>query len=153
MSNMTKERLMRYLYLREENEHSRERLARLRCNAEMPPAVESDGSQRSGANKGKLENAVICYIELDAELTPRIEINDAEMREIRAAISSLNDPLEREVLRARYIDSDSCRHMMWADVAYAIYGDNDERFVQAAFKLHARALQNIEVKEIQDNSK
>ena len=47
------------------------------------------------------------------------------MEKIEEAISQIQDPMEREVLRLRYIDGDCWKPMPWGEVALRIYGDND----------------------------
>ncbi len=143
MSEMTKERLMKYLFLRMENESRLETLARLKLAAELPAAKEGDGSQHSGVNKGKLENAVIRYADEKEASLPFIEANRAEMEQIRAAVNGLSDPMEREVLRLRYMDGESCKYMPWVDIAERLYGNNDESHVKATYRVHGRALQNL----------
>ncbi|NLH01934.1 MAG: hypothetical protein GX488_08590 [Clostridiales bacterium] len=151
MGEMTKERLMKYLFLRAENESRMEPLARLKNNAELPAAKEGDGSQHSGANKGKLENAVIRYTDEKDASMPIIESNLAEMEIIRNAINALADPMEREVLRLRYIDGEGCRHTPWAEISMRLYGDDEESHLIATYRVHARALKNIEIAEIPEN--
>ena len=143
MSEMTKERLFKYLSLRMENESRMEKLTRLRNNAELPAAKEGDGSKHTGSNKGKLENAVIRYAQEKDTYMPIIESNREEMRIIRESINALDNPMEREVLRLRYIDGKGYRHMPWSDIATRIYGDDDESNLLAIYRLHGRALQNI----------
>ena len=44
------------------------------------------------------------------------------MREVDKAINSLQDPLEREVLRLRYTDFRYGQQMSWKQVKEALYG-------------------------------
>lgn len=143
MSEMTKERLLRYLYIRHETEARSETLTRLKNAAELPATKESDGSQKTGVNRGKMETAVIRYMEEEAAAAPIIEANRREMLEIREAIKGLDDPLEREVLRLRYIASDTTQRNPWRDIAVAIYGDDDEKDLMAVYRIHARALHSL----------
>ena len=54
------------------------------------------------------------------------------------------DPLEREVLRLRYMDSFGARLVPWIDVALSIYQDDGPASVQACHRLHERALANLQ---------
>ncbi|MDO4668964.1 MAG: hypothetical protein Q4A63_04015 [Butyricicoccus pullicaecorum] len=83
------------------------------------------------------------YPAYESEIVDKMENIRKEMSVIRAAIDALKSPMEREVLRLRYCDGDACRHMPWREVALNIYGDDDERQMQAVYRLHGRALQNI----------
>lgn len=140
---ITKKRLMNYIHLRRENRNRLERLERLKNEELIPASRMGDGSQHTGGNSDRMANAVIRRMEYEEEIRPILEANRAEMRRIDAAINSLENPLEREVLRLRYTDSDYSRLMPWRDVAIAIYGDDDEGQMQAVYRLHGRALQNI----------
>lgn len=140
---ITKKRLTQYIHLRRENRNRLERLEQLKNEETIPALRISDGSRGSGGNSDRMANAVIRRMEYEDEIRPILEANKAEMRRIDAAINALENPLEREVLRLRYTDSDYSRLMPWRDVAIAIYGDDDEGQMQAVYRLHGRALQNI----------
>ena len=141
---MTKERLARYVSLRMETENQLERLARLRNDELLPAPKISDGSQRTGGASGRMANAVLKRMEFEERITPLIEANRQEMARIEAAIDRIADPMEREVLRLRYIDGSHWRHLPWGEVALRIDGDNDERCLLAAYRLHKRALNSIQ---------
>lgn len=147
MSKITEKRLLNYLGLRVENERREEVLTRLVSRAAFAPAVASDGSQHSGVNKDKLENAVLRYADEADEIRALIIGNNREMREIREAINSLADPMERELLRLRYIDAVGAdtgfSRMTWPEIAEKIYGGREERHMAAVYRLRVRALQNI----------
>lgn len=140
---MTKARLASYVSLQTEIENQLERLTRLRNEAEIPAIRQGGESKRTPGTGDRLERAVIRYMEYSERIAPQIEAAKAEMRQIEAAIDALPDPLEREVLRLRYIDGEFSRHMPWKDVALNLYGDNDERHILAAYRLHGRALVSI----------
>lgn len=142
---MTKQWLATYVSLRMENENRLERLARLKNETEIPAIRQGDGSQHSPCTGGRMERAIIRVMEYEEQIKPLIEENRRTMRAIEARIDALPDPMEREVLRLRYIDGDGgCRHMPWKDVALAVFGDNDDRHLLAIYRLHGRAIQNIE---------
>ena len=140
---MTKERLMRYRSLRMENENQLERLARLKNCEKIPAPKVSDGSQHTGGASDRMANAVIRRMEYEERIRPLIEANLQEMHEIEDAINQIGDPMEREVLRLRYIDGEYWRQLPWGEVALQIYGDNDERCLVATYRLHSRALNSI----------
>ena len=135
-----RERLQRYPALRLENENRLEKLERLRTAAEMPPRREADGSAHTGSSGDRMARAVERYLEYERQIRPLIEANRREMAAIRTAVESLTDPLEREVLRLRYIDTDGFRLTRWRDVAVALYGDDDAKYIMAAHRLHENAI-------------
>ena len=142
---MTKERLSSYSSLRFEIENQLERLARLK-NAEQIPAIQQgDGSKSTGAAGSRMERAVLKRMEYEERILPQIEAARAEMRAIEAAVDAVSDPMEREVLRLRYLDSRYSRPMPWKEVALKLFGDDDDndddKHQLATFRLHGRALQ------------
>ena len=138
-----KQRLSRYIALRAETENRLERLARLKNAAEIPAMRTGDGSQHTGSSGERMARAVETYIEYEEQIRPKIEENLLEMARTRSMVESLSDPMEREVLRLRYLDGETCRLMSWKDVACQLYGDDDDRMIHACLRLHAKALQSI----------
>lgn len=67
----------------------------------------------------------------------------ADVQAIEAAIDRIEDPLERECLRLRYIDGNGYKLMPWRDVSIAIFGDDDEKYLLSTFRLHGKALQHV----------
>ena len=90
-----------------------------------------------------MERAILRRMEYEERVAPQIEAAKREMAAIEAAIDHVEDPLERECLRLRYIDGDGYRMMPWGDVAIMIYGDDDEKSLHAVFRLHGKASQHI----------
>lgn len=84
-------------------------------------------------------------------IAPIVQANRREMAEIEAAVAALPDPLERNVLQMRYLQPssdpetgrDSCRHMLWSDIADRIYGNPYERGVKMVMGVHRRALEHL----------
>ena len=138
-----KESLGRYLALRAETENRLERLARLKNAAEIPAMRTGDGSQHTGSSGERMARAVEAYIEYEEQIRPQIEANQREMAAICAMVEALQDPMEREVLRLRYLDGQTVQLSRWQDVAYRLYGDDDEKHVHACMRLHKRAILNI----------
>lgn len=142
-TKLTKKYLTRYAGLKMEVENQLERIARAKNNTEIPAMRPSDGSQHQPGGSDRLGSAVIKWLDIEERLYPIINAKVAKMREIEDAINSLDDSLESEVLRLRYIDGEHCRLMPWKDIAMKLYGDDDEKHQQATFRLHGRALQSV----------
>lgn len=143
MEPVTKERLARYISLKKENENRRERLARLESNAELPPMREADGSQHTGSSGDRMARAVEAYLEYQEQIAPLLAANQREMAAIEDAVAALADPLEREVLRLRYMDGEHCRLLSWREVAWAMFKEADDAAVYRVRRLHDKALLNI----------
>ncbi len=139
-----KQRLSRYLALRAETENRLERLARLKNAAEIPAMRTGDGSQHIGSSGERMARAVEAYMEYEEQIRPQIEANQREMAAICAMVEALQDPMEREVLRLRYLDSDTFRLSGWKSVAKKLYGGDDESLVRSCMRLHKKAISNIQ---------
>lgn len=144
---MTKQRLASYVSLKTEMENQLERLERLKNEAEIPAIRQGNGSQHTQARGDRMERAIVRYMEYEERIAPKVESIKAEMLEIEEAIDAVADPLEREVLRLRYIDGEYSGHVAWKEVALRLFGDNDERHLLAAHRLHGRALVSISKQE------
>ena len=83
--------------------------------------------------------------ELKSSQIPRINANKRKMDEIRQTIENLKDPLQRTVLRIRYIDCHNGRLTTWPQIATRIYGGNDEARMKATYRLHNKALEALAV--------
>lgn len=149
---MTKERLMRYRSLRMENENQLERLARMKSGEQFPAMREGEGAQHTGAAGDRLTDAVIRRMEYEERIRPLIEANLREMEKIEEAISQIQDPMEREVLRLRYLDGACWRPIPWGEVALRIYGDNDDKHLRATYRLYSRALSSMGVYDKEGDS-
>ena len=141
-----KERLTSYMSLNIEIENQLERLARMKNQEKLPAMKQGDGSQHISCMHDRLERAIIRRMEFEERVLPQIEAAQEEMEEIEDAINSLHDPMEREVLRLRYIDGENCRLMNWRDVALQLFGTDDERHILATYRLHDKAIQSISKK-------
>ena len=144
MDKTAKQRLASYRALRLEVDNQLDRLARLRNEEQLPAMRESSGAKSTGGNGDRMERAILRRMEYEERITPQIEAAKREMAAIEAAIDHVEDPLERECLRLRYIDGDGYRLIPWGDVAIMIYGDDDEKSLNANFRLHGKALQHIQ---------
>lgn len=140
----TKERLKSYIFLRGEVERQMERLARMRSNELFPTMGESDGSKHTTSGNDRMAKAVVRRLDYQDKIHDEIEAKMDEMDAITNAIDSLSDSFEREILRMRYIDCEGYKHTAWREIALELYGDDDESQMQMVFRIHGRALQNIE---------
>lgn len=140
-----KTQLSTYALLLSEVENIAEHIARLKAEEELPPPRLGSYTGSSTGRKDRMERAIIRRIEYEEMNLPRLQEAKAKMQRIEAAVYALRDPLERTVLRLRYLDCDTARLTKWHEVAAAIYGDNDEKELRAVHRLHNRALDNIDL--------
>lgn len=138
-----KTQLSAYVLLLSEVEHIVERISRLKAEEALPPPRIGGYTGVSTGNKDRMERAIIRRIEYEEQNLPRIQEAKAKMQRIEDAVYALRDPLERTVLRLRYLDCDCSRLTRWHEVAAAIYGDNNEKDIRAVYRLHNRALDNL----------
>lgn len=142
-----KSRLSEYVLLRIEAENMEERLARLRSEEKIPPMRMGDGSGHTGGNGDRMERAIIRRVEYEERNGPKIKEAREKMNSIEDAISAVGNPLERTVLRLRYLEADDANLTKWKDVAVGIYGDDDEKDLRAVHRLHTSALSHIVFEE------
>lgn len=138
-----KDRLQNYIYLRMERDNRRERITRMKAEEQLPAMREPDGSQHTGGSGDRMAGAIIRRMEYEEKARPIIEANEREMAAIEEAINRIPNPMEREVLRLRYIDGEYCRHLTWDEIAMRIYGNDDESANKAAKRLHGGALNSL----------
>lgn len=139
----TKRRLASYRSLHFEVDNQLDRLARLRNEEQLPAMRESSGAKSTGGNGDRMERAILRRMAYEERVLPKIEAAQREMAAIEAAIDRIEDPLERECLRLRYIDGNGYKLMPWRDVSIAIFGDDDEKYLLSTFRLHGKALQHV----------
>lgn len=142
--------LASYITLRTAAENMEERLSRLESEAVMPPQRMGDGSKHTGGSGDRLERATIRLMERKEIDGPQIKEFRRKMRAIEKAVAAVRDPLEQTVLRQRYLYSDDARLVKWARVALNIYGDDDEKDIQAVKRLHRRAVDNINLEGVDE---
>lgn len=143
-NNPTKKRLKSYIYLRQEVDCQLERLSRMKSNELFPTRGESDGSKHTSSGSDRMAKAIVRRLQYEEKALDEVERKMDEMDKITNAIDGLEDGLEREILRHRYIDCRGCKHTPWREIALSIYGDDDEAQMQMIFRAHGRALKNIE---------
>ncbi len=133
--NMTRDeaktRLERYTGLRLEVRIRLERLAELQqMDRERPSLCGSRSEEYARA------------------IAPIVQANRREMAEIEAAVAALPDPLEREVLRLRYLEfskdprtgKKSVRHITWKEIGRIVYGDGGKSGQKSAQRHLERAI-------------
>lgn len=138
-----KERLSRYLALQLETENQITRLEKMRSNMVLPPIRSGDGAQHTGSSGDRMGRAIDDFLEKKDRLSVRISENLRELEKTRAMVEGLHDPMEREVLRIRYMDGDYCKLISWRKVALALYGNDSKKHVDAALRLHDKAIETI----------
>ena len=139
-----KEYLMEYAALKQEARNNEERILQAFNESLIPAMAQSDGSQRTPGRGDRQEKASIRYIETKDRLQPIIDANKAKMREIEDTISSLPDPMHREVLRLRYLDVDGWNPVKWRFVALTMYHNDDENALRKLQYIHREALASID---------
>lgn len=146
MDRETKKSILEsFVTLRHEVESMEERLRRLESEAILPPMRPGSGSQNTGGSGDKNERAYIRYLEYKDRTQPQIDSIRRQMRAIETAIQALPDALERSVLEHRYTETDNIRLLKWRTVAVKMYGDDDEKDMQAVYRLHNEALDHIDL--------
>lgn len=146
-----KNKLLRYVYLQMEYYNQLDRLARLENDTQIPAMQDSDGSQRSLLKASRMERATVRKLEQEKKINARIDEILDEMNYLEDAVDNLTDPMQKEVLRLRYMDGDRCKHMKWDDVAISIYGSADEKHKMSIYRIHGHALQELEKQEGLEN--
>lgn len=138
------EQLEQYARLKMEVQINEERILEAFNSTQIPAMKQGDGSQRTAGSGDRQESATLRYMELKDRLQPQIDANKAQMRRIEDAISSLSDPMQREVLRIRYTDTTGWEPMKWRLVALRMYGDDDDKNITAANRIFRKARESLE---------
>lgn len=154
MEPMTKKRLSKFLSLKVQTENHLERIARMKSNEQFPAMRESDGSSRQPGASDRMANSVIRRLTYEEKIQAQIEANLVEIEAIQMAIDALDDPMEQECLRCRYIDGAEdeegrLKHMPWREVALKVYYSDTENAIRAVTRLHGRALESIRKVDIE----
>lgn len=154
ITQIKKDRLLQYIYIKGEYEDYQDELARLENNQYIPAAKESDGSKKNPGASDRMANAVLRRMAYEESIAADMQRLEDEMASIERSVACLRDGLERRVLRMRYIigSPEGRQHMAWRDIAIRIYGDDDDAQMQAVYRIHGRALQNIDLEVIADTT-
>lgn len=139
-----KEYLESYAALKQEALNNEDRILQAFNETLIPAMAQGDGSQRTPGRGDRQEKASIRYIETKDRLQPIIDANKAKMRQIEDTISGLADPMQREVLRLRYLDVDGWKPVKWRFVAMTMYHDDDSKDVLRVQRLCREALASLD---------
>lgn len=139
-ANTAKSILREYIPLRFEAEQLTDRLMRMKSAQIFPSAPEDSGGGVSAPNPHRQENAIVRYMEFEKKTAARLAEIKKKIDAVERAIDRISDPLEREVLKQRYVDCECNQLNEWKSVARQIYGDDDDKNLRATFRLHGRAL-------------
>ena len=139
-----KKRLSNYSAIRVELDSLEDRLERLKSEETLPAMRPGNGSKPTGGTGDRQERAVIRRMEYEERHGEEMETKRNELRYIEALIDAVSDPMERMVLRIRYTDSETAKPMPWRAVAMAIYKDDSDSKILAIYRLHGRALKNLQ---------
>lgn len=143
MDPVTKEDLVKYVPMIREIENRMEHLARMKSHEIYPDAKEADVSQRTAGSGDTAAKAVEHRLAYEDIIAPIILKNRTEIARIDAAVAMLDNPLEREIIRLRYMDPKFCRLTKWNEISIRIYGDDEERYIRSCARIHKAALQNL----------
>ena len=122
----TKARLEQYAGLRLELHNRLQQLARLQQADRDRPLLTGSRAE-----------------EYARRIAGTVQRNRRELAEVEAAVTALTDPIEREVLRLRYMASETCRPMPWAQVADNIMHRYDQAVLHFIHRAHKKALQHL----------
>ena len=137
---MDREWLENYISMARECEHRQERLARMKSAEVLPPLqAGNDGSQHTGSSGEHMARSVEKRLEYEEQIAPILAENRRRMRAVEHAVCTL-PPRERDILRMRYMDSDTLRPLPWRDIATKLFGTDEKRHIDAALRIHRAAL-------------
>lgn len=113
---MNREWLENYISMARECEHRQERLARMKSAEVLPPLqAGNDGSQHTGSSGEHMARSVEKRLEYEEQIAPILAENRRRMRAVEHAVCTL-PPRERDILRMRYMDSDTLRPLPWRNM-------------------------------------
>lgn len=143
-----KQLLASYIPARTAVELYKEQLLWLRSNAEMPATQIGAGSKSGAGGTDRMGRAVERMVAYEQKNKPRIEAMKQRMASIEAAVDAMPDILEQLVIRYRYMESDTTRLTAWQSVSSSLYGNDDDTYMRATFRLHSKALESINLDEV-----
>lgn len=130
---MTKERLRHYTYLIKEIEAQKERLAQMEASLLHPQQTIGDGMPRSNFAVDRMATAIANKIALEEMIMENIIKAQEEATAIERAIQTLEAPIDRELMRLKYLDG-----LTWEEVAEQLCKSR-----QWVTVLHGRILQKL----------
>lgn len=129
---MTKKDLQDFRKLITERESLQNQIEQL--NAQIQHVTPSYGVQPRGGKSADTADKIIKLVELKRECECKCDrITDKQIR-IETEIEKLTDPVERAVLRCRYINN-----MTWEDIQLLIHYERTKTFY-----IHSSAIKNFE---------
>lgn len=129
---MTKKDLQQFRKLQIELESIEEQIARL--DAKIKKATASFGMSPRGGKSADKEDRIIKLLDLKEDYEIRGGKIIAEQMKIEKGLDKLSDPVEKAVLRYRYIDN-----MDWEDIQIMIGYEKTQ-----TFKIHSKAIKNLQ---------
>lgn len=147
-----KKRLSQYPSLMLEIDLQREKLARMKSSEQLPPSMkDSDGSKHTGGGSDRLGAAIARRLDQEPKILARIRRSEDACNAMEQAVDALENPLERSVLRLRYMEGVEDEETgvtvwglkPWRDVCIEIYGSDTEKNMTATFRLHGSALLHL----------
>ena len=143
---ITKERLKRYIRIRQEVENQLDRLERMELTLYSPSSSNMDGMPRSGsAAVDRMAIAVSRKIELEEIIKTGLVKECKEIKELEEGVQLLEEPNERQVIRLRYFDG-----LTWLEICEALFGkkkdysERAETYERRTYKIHGTALVHIQ---------
>jgi len=143
---VTKERLKRFARIRHEISNQTERLVRLKARLEAPAKVPMDGMPKNHTERDRLGRLVARKVDLERRIAKSIAFEACEEIEIERAIALLEAPIERQILRLKYVDDET-----WKGVVDTLYGaerdyiEHYEDYQRKTYYYHKRALIRVEI--------
>ena len=129
---MTKERLRRYIWLKQECRQLQAYLDRIRNDMSLVTSPRLTGMPHAKDPKG-LDEIVIRYEEISGKYEKQLKIYQAETMAIEEAVQSVADPRLRMILRYRYMDG-----YKWDTIADLMHYE-----VSSVYKMHGQALKEL----------
>ena len=149
--SISKELLQEYIGLLMERQRYDERIQQMKSSEIMPAQKESDGSQHGGSSGDSMARNIERRIAYEKKMEDSIKSNAIKMSMVEHAVAGLKNPLEREVIRLRYIEPridnetgrETYRRMKWTEITNVLYGSEDDCYLKSVSRLHTNALQNL----------
>lgn len=122
-----------------------ERWVMLDAEQYIPAIREGDGSKRNPGASDRMANATMRRIEFEERTADEINGIKRAMEAIETAINAMTDPMQRGVLKQRYIVGDGKYGMKpWGRIAMMLYHRDDETGLKRVWRLHNSALSSLE---------
>ena len=117
---MTKERVREYKHLKRETAQIEAHLHELRSSAALRSQALTGMPTAHGNGHSPVEAAVAAIVDLEADYIEKLTALHKEQLAIEQAIASLDDSVERQLMRAYYIDG-----LIWEEVCLVIVQSKD----------------------------